>query len=149
MTSGITFAQFTDNIISSIITNLHIIKYQDSYVDLSQVYNSYQQSIGFTPYRYISVNEFINRLSPYWVDIVEQFIPATTLWMGGNVIENGIFNRSKFKYRQPAVPMSNIEILYPDFEKVIYEDIETILGGGTMSGIDYSVISEDFNFLVD
>ena len=139
--TGVTFAEFIDEIISKIVINSHVIKYKNSYSDLSQLYNRYQQSNGFTPYHYISVEEFINRLSPYWVNIIEQFIPATTLWLGGNVIENGIFNRSKFKHRRPALPVSYNEILYPDFETVIYEDLETIIGGGTMSGIDYSLVN--------
>jgi hypothetical protein len=99
--SGVTFAEFLDISLSKIIRNSNVVKYKDSYFDLSKVYVDYQKSIGFTPYQYISVNDFINRLSPYWVNIIEQFIPATTLWLGGNVIENGIFNRSKHKYKLP------------------------------------------------
>jgi hypothetical protein len=138
ITSGMTFAEFIDDIKNTVIHDSHVIKYKPSYIDLSQVYNRYQQSSGFTPYNYISVNDFVNRLSPYWVDIVEQFIPATTLWMGGNVIENGIFNRSKFKHRQPCVPSTYTHDLYPDFTSVISEDLETILGGGTIDGVDNS-----------
>jgi hypothetical protein len=138
VTSGITFAEFINDIEDTVIHDSHVIKYKPSYIDLLQVYNSYQQSSGFTPYNYISVNDFVNRLSPYWVNIVEQFIPATTLWMGGNVIENGIFNRSKFKHRQPCVPSTYTHDLYPDFATVISEDLETIVGGGTIGGVDNS-----------
>jgi hypothetical protein len=99
--TGITFDEFISVIASQIITDSNVIKYKDSYINLFEVYNAYQQSGGFTPYSYISVADFINRLSPYWINIIEQFIPATTLWIGGNVIENGIFNRSKYKHRYP------------------------------------------------
>jgi hypothetical protein len=58
-------------------------------------------STGFTPYNFTLVNEFINKMSPSWLKVVEQFIPATTLWTGGNLIENNIFNRSKYKYFKP------------------------------------------------
>lgn len=136
--TGVTFAEFLNNITSTIITNSHVIKYKDSYVSLLQVYNQYQENVGFTPYNYISVNEFVNRLSPYWTSIVEQFIPSTTQWTGGNLIENGIFNRSKFKHRQPCVPMIYREKLYPDFSTIIYEDLETLIGGGTINGEDQS-----------
>jgi hypothetical protein len=61
--------------------------------------------------------------------------------MGGNVIENGLFNRSKYKYRQPSTPMLYIENLYPDFETVIYEDLETIIGSGSMNGEDTALES--------
>ena len=50
-----------------------------------------------------------------------------------NLIENGIFGRSKFQYKQPCTPKEFVEVLYPDFETVIEEDLETILGGGTTS----------------
>jgi hypothetical protein len=78
------------------------MKYNKIYTGLTSVYSAYQSSSGFTPYNYVSVEDFINRLSPYWVNIIEQFIPATTLWLGGNVIENGEFNRSKFQYIRPS-----------------------------------------------
>jgi hypothetical protein len=99
--TGVTFAEFLDTAVSNVVKNSNVVKYKDTYSTLFDVYNSHYQSNGFTPYRYITVTEFINRLSPYWVNIVEQFIPATTLWMGGNIIENGTFNRSKFKHRFP------------------------------------------------
>jgi hypothetical protein len=99
--TGVTFAEFLNSISSEIITNSHTIKYENSYIDLLKVYNAYQQSNSFTPYHYISVTEFINRLGPYWINIIEQFIPATTLWIGGNIVENGTFNRSKYKHRLP------------------------------------------------
>ena len=99
--TGITFVEFIDTILSTIITNSNVVKYDDSYGSLFDVYNAYQTSVGFTPYHYISVGDFINKLSPYWVNIIEQFIPATTLWLGGNVIENGTFNRSKYKHKLP------------------------------------------------
>ena len=31
-------------------------------------------------------------MSPYWVQVIDQFIPATTLWNGGNLIENNILS---------------------------------------------------------
>jgi hypothetical protein len=40
-------------------------------------------------------------MSPSWLKVVEQFVPSTTLWTGGNLIGNNIFNRSKYNYRKP------------------------------------------------
>lgn len=99
--TGITFAEFLESALDEVITNSNMVKYEKFYKDLTQVYYSYMNTVGFTPYHYVAVEEFINRLSPHWVKIIEQFIPATTLWLGGNVIENGTFNRSKFQYRRP------------------------------------------------
>jgi hypothetical protein len=48
--------------------------------------------------------------------------------MGGNLIENNIFGRPKFSYRKPCKPLEIVENLYPEFETIIEEDLETILG---------------------
>jgi len=134
--TGMTFAEFLSDSISDIIKNSNTIKYKRYYQSLDDVYNDYKNNTGFTPYNYIKVNEFIERMSPYWTQIIDQFVPATTLWLGGNLIENGTYNRSKFWYRKPCVPIELAETLYPDFNAVIEEDLETILGGGTTKGVD-------------
>ncbi len=76
----------------------------------------------------ISTSDFVNQMSPYWSNVLEQIIPSTTLWMGGNLIENNIFGRPKFSYRKPCKPLEIVENLYPEFETIIEEDIETIVG---------------------
>ncbi len=76
----------------------------------------------------INVIEFVNKLSPYWPQLVEQLVPSTTLWTGGNLIENNIFGRPKYQYRYDCQPLEFIEELYPDFETIIEEDLENILG---------------------
>ncbi len=141
--TGVTFAEFVDNITNTIISNSHVIKYKPAYIDLEQVYNSYQQSVGFTPYNYITVNDFVNRLNPYWIKIIEQFIPSTTQWIGGNVIGNGLFNRSKFSHQQPCVPMVYNYPLYPDFSRVIDEELvnnsDYFRGLQLFGGISFSI----------
>jgi len=99
--TGVTFEEFLVSSLSEIITNSSTIRYKSNYITLQDVYNSYMTSTGFTPYNFTSVNEFINKMSPSWLKVVEQFVPATTLWTGGNLIENNIFNRSKYKYFKP------------------------------------------------
>jgi hypothetical protein len=103
--TGVTYVEYLDNILSTLIINSNISKYSKSYTGLTQAFNSYITNTGFTPYNFISVNEFINKMSPYWVKIIEQFIPATTLWTGGNLISNTIFNRSKYQYKNPRYGM--------------------------------------------
>ena len=111
--TGVTFAEFLDTILNEVIANSNMMKYDKFYTGLTEVYYAYQNSTEFIPYRYVTVEEFINRLSPYWVNIIEQFIPATTLWIGGNVIENGTFNRSKFQHIRP--PWFDVDVAQCDF----------------------------------
>lgn len=136
--TGVTFAEYMGSVLNEVITNSHVCRYKKNYPNLVSVYSDYQQNVGFTPYHYVSVNEFVNSLGPYWVKIVEQFVPSTTLWMGGNLIENGLFNRSKFHHKMPSVPFTFEESTYPTFKTVLYEDVNNISGGGTMD--DFSTL---------
>ena len=99
--TGFTFAEYMDNVLNEQIRNSHVVKYQKSYIQLEDVYWGYLQKVG-TPYSFPTVNEFINRMSPHWVEIVEQFVPATTLWTGGNILENSRIVRSKHDYLKPC-----------------------------------------------
>ena len=99
--TGVTFEEFLISSLSKIITNSNSIKFSKSYSGLTNVFYDYTTNTGFTPYNFTSVNEFINKMSPSWLKVVEQFVPSTTLWTGGNLIGNNIFNRSKYNYRKP------------------------------------------------
>ena len=128
---GISFAEFLGNVLSGQIKNSHVIRYKKNYIQLEDVYQDYINKLvlsGFTAYDIIDVNEFVNKMSPYWTNILSQIIPATTLWMGGNLIENNVFGRPKYAYKQPCQPIEIVENLYPDFETIIEEDLETLLG---------------------
>ena len=99
--TGFTFTEYLDTVINQVITNSNTIKYERSYSDLNDVLNDYKINTGYTPYDFTSVNEYIQKMSPHWIKLVEQFIPATTLWTGGVSISNNKFNRSKYRYLKP------------------------------------------------
>ncbi len=150
--TGVSFAEFMQNILDETVCDSHVIKYKKEYRSLKNIYESYITSNSFTPYNFIKVNDFVESMSPYWTNIVDQIVPSSSLWIGGNLIENGIFGRSKFKYRggpgESCGPMTFAgEILYPDFDIIIEEDLETILGGGTTNGID--VAENNFRKLIE
>jgi hypothetical protein len=132
--TDVSFAEYLSNILNKEIKNSHSIKYRKNYIKLEQIYRDYVDSLSFVPYNFPDINMFIQMMSPHWVQIIEQFIPATTIWTGGNIIENSKFGRSKYQYKFGCQIMEFIETLYPDFETAIEEDIETILGGGGIAG---------------
>jgi hypothetical protein len=99
--TGFTFAEYLDTVINQVISNSNTIKYERNYSDLNDVFNDYKTNTGYTPYDFTSVNEYIQKMSPYWIKLIEQFIPATTLWKGGVLISNNKFNRSKYRYLKP------------------------------------------------
>jgi hypothetical protein len=126
--TGVTFAEFVDKLLHEQILNSSVIRYKKNYIKLEDIYQYYINSTSFTPYNFPDVNEFINRMGPYWTQILDQIIPSTTLWTGGNVIENNKFKRSKYQYKFGCQPKEFIEELFPSFETAIEEDFETLLG---------------------
>jgi hypothetical protein len=61
-----------------------------------------EQTVGLpnNQYTYQKLIDYVNGIGPYWIKLVEQMIPATTIWNGGVKFENSIFNRQKFVYRR-------------------------------------------------
>jgi hypothetical protein len=55
------------------------------------------QNDNFT---YKTMIEYVNGLGDYWVRLVEQMIPASTIWNTGVKLENSIFHRQKFVWRR-------------------------------------------------
>jgi len=118
---SISFADYLDNILNNYVKNSSTVKYENNYINLSNIYRDYLSKVS-NPYDFISINEFIEKMSPNWVKVIEQFIPASTLWLGGNVIENSKFGRSKYKYRKPCQIFELIDDRYPDFQSVVDEN---------------------------
>ena len=42
----------------------------------------------------------MNGIGPYWTKLVEQMVPATTIWNGGVRLENSVLHKQKFVYRR-------------------------------------------------
>ena len=51
-------------------------------------------------YTYQKLIDYISGLGPYWMKLVDQMIPATTIWNGGTRFENSILHKQKFVYRR-------------------------------------------------
>ena len=60
-----------------------------------------QQTVGIpnNNFNYQAMIDYVTGLGEYWIRLVEQMIPATTIWVGGVKYENSIFHRQKFAYR--------------------------------------------------
>lgn len=61
-----------------------------------------EQTVGIpnNKYTYQKLIDYVNGIGPYWMKLVEQMIPATTIWNTGTRLENSIFQRQKFVYRR-------------------------------------------------
>jgi len=64
-------------------------------------YLTMYQDVGIenNNFSYENMMEYINSIGDYWIRLVEQVIPATTIWNTGTRFENSIFHRQKFTYR--------------------------------------------------
>jgi hypothetical protein len=71
------------------------------YPALQQIYLDYlKNNCGDNnQYTYTKMAKYAKSLGDYWIRIIEQMVPTTTLWTGGIKIENSAFHRDKFVYR--------------------------------------------------
>ena len=75
------------------------------YPTLESIYWKYLESeklAGLTNdnFNYQTMIQYVNGLGDYWIRLVEQMIPATTIWNTGVRYENSIFHRQKFVWRR-------------------------------------------------
>ena len=61
-----------------------------------------EQTVGLpnNKYTYQKLIDYVDGIGPYWTKLVEQMIPATTIWNGGVRLENSVLHKQKFVYRR-------------------------------------------------
>jgi len=97
-----TFWQNTINVRNRLyITDGHT----GGYPTLSSIFWKYleqENTIGIpnNNYTYQKLIDYVEGLGPYWMKLVEQMIPASTIWNSGTRFENSIFQKQKFVYRR-------------------------------------------------
>ena len=75
------------------------------YPTLQNVYDDYINNylvtcgVKSSQYTYQKMIDYCEKIGDYWIRLMEQFIPATTIWQGGVRFENSIFHRYKFPYK--------------------------------------------------
>lgn len=74
---------------------------------LQKIYWLYLQSnvninVPNDNFTYRTMIDYVVGIGDYWIRLVEQMIPATTIWNGGLRYENSIFHRQKFVWRRQA-----------------------------------------------
>ena len=53
-------------------------------------------------FTYATMIKYVEGIGGYWMKLVDQMVPATTIWNGGVKYENSIFHRQKFVWRRQA-----------------------------------------------
>jgi hypothetical protein len=75
------------------------------YPTLESVYWKYLKSINFEEipdslFTYQKMINYVKGIGDYWIRLVEQMVPATTIWNAGTRFENSAFHRQKFVWRR-------------------------------------------------
>jgi len=75
------------------------------YPTLQSIYWKYinsEEAVGIpsNKYTYQKMIDFTNGIGDYWMKLVEQMLPASTIWMGGQKMENNVLQRQKVVWRR-------------------------------------------------
>jgi hypothetical protein len=107
--SSITNTQEFISVIQTELIDVKSRKVLSAYPTLRYIYDSYNNpsSVGCTAdsrsYNYCMLTRFVDLIGTYWVDIIEQVVPATTIWGSTYVYRNTMFDQPKFKYKRSTL----------------------------------------------
>ena len=103
--SAVTTIEGFENLLVSELIDVKNRKTISAYPTLRALYDRYMNSSNYcstnsSQFDYYTMDTFSNLVGNYWVDIIEQVIPATTIWGSVKIYSNTIFDEQKFRYRQ-------------------------------------------------
>jgi hypothetical protein len=103
--SAVTTIEGFENLLVSELIDVKNRKTISGYPTLRALYNRYMHSSNYCTtnsarFDYNTMDAFSNLIGDYWVDIIEQVVPATTIWGSVKIYSNTIFDDQKFRYRQ-------------------------------------------------
>ena len=68
-------------------------------------------------FTYDTMFEFMDKIGDYWLDLLEQVVPATTIWEGcdnsGKIYRNTIFDNNKFNYKRYSLNFIDVDAECP------------------------------------
>jgi hypothetical protein len=99
--STLTFNDYIREITSKLVDpkNRKVIKI---YPVLSKIYWDYLDYAGALDLKtidYVKTLDFMSKFDTYWVKLLQQFIPATTIFLAGRKFANANVTKSKFQYK--------------------------------------------------
>lgn len=102
-----TVTQFND-ILNSELINVRCRKISSGYPTLNALYHRYMNSTAYcetlsSQFTYETMMEFSDLIGDYWVDLIEQVIPSTTIWTANYIYGNTLYDQEKFKYRSGSI----------------------------------------------
>jgi hypothetical protein len=101
-----------DNFDTMVLSNLIDVKSRQTISDYPTLRLFYQLYLAASncgeelsgKLTYNNLFEFMDKIGDYWLDLLEQVVPATTIWEGcdnsGKIFRNTIFDQNKFNYKK-------------------------------------------------
>ena len=152
-TTGLTTVTQFNDILSSELINVRCRKISSGYPTLNALYHRYLNSTGYcntlsAQFTYQTMIEFSELIGDYWVDLIEQVVPSTTIWTANYIYGNTLYDQEKFKYRTGSVFACHPNKYYSGVLPMRHTasgplnatntDIEFVVGGrGPAGGIIY------------
>jgi hypothetical protein len=78
------------------------------YPVLNAIHERYLSGEGSNKYDFSTLNNFVGMLGGYWIELIEQVIPATTLWGSTNKVGTTVFRPNKFTYKKYNLHYSHV-----------------------------------------
>jgi hypothetical protein len=91
-------------------------------------------------YNYDSLQNFIDLIGDYWINLVEQLVPSTSIWKGATrYYRNTVFDQPKYKYKNYSLSFD----CNPDCETISNStyDCQLTLPKSDLSSIDTIVLT--------
>lgn len=103
--SGATTNEQFDEFLTTELIDVKDRKTLSAYPTLRALYDRYMHSSLYTgvqssAYDYAKMDGIANMVGTYWVDVIEQVIPATTIWGAVKIYSNTMFDQQKFQYKK-------------------------------------------------
>lgn len=101
-----TFFEFAETFWKNMI-NVRNRQFFGGYPTLQSILWKYMESeenagIPNNDFTYQKMVDYVQSMGDYWIRLVEQMIPASTLWNTGFKYENSVFHRQKFLWKRQA-----------------------------------------------
>jgi len=102
-----TVEEFESQIMSELIDAKNR-KTLSAYPTLRALYDRYLNSTKYcdtesSKYTYATMEQFAGLVGDYWTDIIEQVVPATTIWGSVKIYSNTFFDQQKFMYKKGSL----------------------------------------------
>ena len=139
--SGVTTIEGFEQLMTSELIDAKNRQTITAYPTLKAVYETYVGYNNLCTYQssgvnYENMDQFSKLFGTYWVDLIEQVVPATTIWGSVKIYGNTIFDEQKFRYRKSSLftcteQISGITSDYVAINNNIDVEVITLSGNST------------------